>query len=79
MDAIKVGSLVCWKCETGDEPARPVRRKEIFRVVRCLGNGRCDLMDRNDAELFNIPLNDLQRWQDELSRSPSSYRHKMKR
>ncbi len=76
MDVIEVGSLVCWKREKRDEPALPVRRNEIFRVARFLGNGRCDLVDRNGAALFNISLTDLQVWIPELSERRPTLRRK---
>ena len=58
--SLKPGDWVRWADEKRDRPGAPLRRKEIFVVRRVSANGRCDLLDDRGAELFNIPLSDLQ-------------------
>ncbi len=58
--SIQKGDRVHWAVEKPDAKA-PVKRRELFRVQKVYGNGRCDLIDSNGAELFNIPTTHLQR------------------
>jgi hypothetical protein len=60
MDDIRAGSRVSWAQLKRDRPDRRVKNTEVFIVQKVSGNGRCDLVDSRGAELFKIPLSDLQ-------------------
>jgi hypothetical protein len=60
MTDIQVGSPVRWADAIREHRGGRVSLKELFFVKRVRANGRSDLVDIKGAELFNIPLHDLQ-------------------
>jgi hypothetical protein len=60
MTDIRVGSRVRWADAIREHRGARVSLDEVFIVERVAANGRCDLVDTKGAELFNIPLHNLQ-------------------
>ncbi len=58
---IQAGDQVHWVLDKRDNPYAPLKRRERFRVQKVYANGRCDLIDDQGAELFNILTTHLQR------------------
>jgi hypothetical protein len=74
--SLKPGDWVRWADEKRDRPKAPLKSKEIFVVRKVSANGRCDLMDSQGAELFDIPLSHLQLLEMEHRPKNTPYRRK---
>lgn len=66
---IKAGDLVCWSEDIRDLSLSTIKNYEVFTVRTVHPNGRCDLVDRTGAQLFNILLSHLQLLNDRQART----------